>query len=202
MSCNSAFFSVKPYKKPGYVAWIQTEFIQAFTFLIDNIYVKFGDNIYHQTLGIPMGTDCAPLLADLYLYTYEYDFLDSLTKSKKLHLAKTFNFTFRYIDDLISINYKHFNTHISDIYPPELELKETTESTTTVSYHDLLVDIDSFLTFKLFDKRDYFNFPIVNFPHLDSNIPVKPAYGVYVSQLIRCFRACTYYSDFSIDTNF
>ncbi len=81
-------------------------------------------------------------------------------------------------------NNKHFNTYISDIYPPELELKETTESTTTVSYLDLLVDIDDFLTFKLFDKRDYLNFPIVNFPHLDNNIPVKPAYGVYVSLLI------------------
>ncbi len=65
-------------KKPGYVAWTQTEFIQAFTYLIDNIYVKFGDNLYRQTLGIPIGTDCATLLADIYLYTYEYDFLDSL----------------------------------------------------------------------------------------------------------------------------
>ncbi len=104
--------------------------------------------------------------------------------------------TYAYIDDLISINNKHFNTHISDIFPPELELKETTESTTTVSYLDLLVDIDGFVRFKLFDKRNYFNFQIVNFPHLDSNIPVKPAYGVYVSSLIRDFRACTYYSDF------
>ncbi len=75
-------------------------------------------------------------------------------------------------------------------------LKETTESTTRVSYLDLLVHIDGFLTFKLFDKRDYFNFPTVNLPHLDSNIPVKPAYGVYVSYLIWYFCACTYYSDF------
>ncbi len=79
--CNGAFFFFEPYKKKtGYVAWTQTEFIQALTFLIDNIHVKFGYNIYRQTLGIPMGTDCAPLLADLYLYTYEYDVLDSLTK--------------------------------------------------------------------------------------------------------------------------
>ncbi len=70
MSCNRAFFSDKPYKKPGYVAWTQTDFIQAFTFPMDNIYVKFGDNIYRQTLGIPMGTDCAPLPPDLYLYAY------------------------------------------------------------------------------------------------------------------------------------
>ncbi len=50
--------------------------------------MKFDDNIYCQTLVIPMRPDCAPLLTDLYLYTYEYDFLDSMTKSKKLHLAK------------------------------------------------------------------------------------------------------------------
>ncbi len=73
-------------------------------------------DIYCQTLGIPMGTDCAPLLADLYLYTYEYDFLDYFTKSKKLHLAGKFKFTFRYIDDSIIINNKHFNTYVSDIY--------------------------------------------------------------------------------------
>jgi len=41
------------------------------------------------------------------------------------------------------------------------------------------------LTTKLYDKRDDFNFPIVNYPILDSNIPSSPAYGVYMSQLIR-----------------
>ncbi len=165
----------------------QTEFIQAFTFLIDNIYVKFGDNIYCQILSIPMGTECPPLLADLYLYIYDYDFLNSLTKSKKPHLPKNFNFTFKYIDAPISINNKHFHTHISDLYPPELELKETTESTTTVSYFDLLVDINGILTFKLLDKRDNFTFSIANVPHLFSNIPVRSAYGVHVSQLIWYF---------------
>ncbi len=95
------------------------------------------------------------------------------------------NFTFRYIDDVISINNKYFHTYINDIYPSELELKVTTEYTTTVSYYDLLADIDRILTFKMFNKRDDFNCPIVNFPHLNSNIPVKPAYGVYVSQLIQ-----------------
>ncbi len=82
LAIDHSFLS-KLIKKPGYVAWTQTEFIQAF---IDNIYVKFSDNIYRPTLGIPMGTDCAPLLADLDLYTYEYDFLE--TKFKKLHLTK------------------------------------------------------------------------------------------------------------------
>ncbi len=67
VACNREFFSFEPYKKPCHLTWTQTEFIRAFIFLINNIYVKFGVNIYCQTLGIPMNTDCAPLLADLYL---------------------------------------------------------------------------------------------------------------------------------------
>ncbi len=53
-----------------------------------------------------MGTDYTPIVADLFLYTYEYDFLEDLTKSKKVHLARKFNLTFCYIDDLISLNNK------------------------------------------------------------------------------------------------
>ena len=73
-------------------------------FLIDNIYVKFGDKTFRQVVGIPFGTNCAPLLADLFLFAYESEFLTSLMKSKKGHRAKKFNLSFRYIDDLISFN--------------------------------------------------------------------------------------------------
>ena len=57
---------------------------------------------------------------------------------------------------------------------------------------------DKRLQVKLYDKRDDFNFNIVNFPFLSSNIPQSPAYGVYVSQLIRYARASSAYSDFLI----
>ena len=49
---------------------------------------------------------------------------------------------------------------------------------------------------KLYDKRDDFSFPIVNFPFLCSNIPAAPAYGLYLSQLLRYSRACFSYHDF------
>ncbi len=140
-----------------------------------------------------MSTDCAPLSADLYLYTYEYDFRDTFITSKRLHLAKRFNNTFRYIDDLISLNNKPFGIHINNIYPSELELTETTESSNSASYLDLhaLAYIKDHPTFQLYDKSDNFNFPIVNFPDLDSSIPVKLAYGVYISQLIRYNWTCS-----------
>ena len=74
-------------------------------------------------------------------------------------------------------------------YPPELELKKTTESHDSCSYLDLNISIlnGKFCT-DLYDKRDTFSFSIVNFPHMDSNIPSKPAYGVVISQLVRYLR--------------
>jgi hypothetical protein len=62
------------------------------------------DKQQQQVVGIPMGTNCAPLLADLFLYSYESEFLQLLVKDKKIHEARSFNFTYRYIDDVLSIN--------------------------------------------------------------------------------------------------
>ena len=167
-------------------------------FLVDNIYVVFGNQVFQQTIGIPMGTNCAPLLADLFLYSYEADFLQRLVRDKKKALAVTFNSTFRYIDDVLSINNSHFYSYVDSIYPGELEIKDTTESVSSVSYLDALLekDLNGILTTKLYDKRDDFNFSIVNFPYLCSNIPSSPAYGVFVSQLIRYARACSTYDEF------
>ena len=64
------------------------------------------------------------------------------------------------------------------------------------SYLDCYLYIDTGkLTTRLYDKRDDFNFPIVNFPLLSSNIPSVPTYGVYVSELFRYARGCSNYQD-------
>ena len=169
-------------------------------FLVDNIYVRFGGQLFQQMVGIPMGTNCAALLADLFLYSYENEFLDKLIKEGKRKLARRFNLSYRYIDDLISFNNKRFKEFISDIYPKELTISETTESTSVASYLDLLFtrDRSNNITTKLYDKRDAFGFHIVNFPFMSSNIPSAPAYGVYASQLVRYARCCPNYSDFLI----
>ena len=84
------------------------------------------------------------------------------------------------------------------MYLAELEIKDTTESTTSASYLDLLLSIgrDGQLHTSIYDKRDDFNFHITNFPFLSSNIPSSPAYGVFISQLIRYARACSSYECF------
>jgi hypothetical protein len=84
-------------------------------------------------------------------------------------------------------------------YPNELEIKDSTESDKSASYLDILLNIDSNgrLTSSLYDKRDAFDFAIVGFPVLCGNIPLSPADGVYVSQLIRYARSCFAFEDFS-----
>ena len=178
--------------------YTEKDIIRMLDFLIDNIFVEFGGHVFQQCIGIPMGTNCAPLLADLFLYSYEAEFIQNLIKQKKVSVAKSFNSTSRYIDDVISLNNPRFNDYLSMIYPPELEIKETTESASSASYLDIFLEFDAtgHLSTRLYDKRDDFNFAIINFPHLDSNIPLSPSYGVYISQLIRYARACSSYGDF------
>ena len=152
-------------------------------FLIDNIYVRFGGSVSPQVIGIPMGTNSAPLLAELFLHTFEYDFV---VKTMKQDTTKAFQLlnTFRYIDDLFSINNVDFGHYTSAIFPSELELNDTCTLSTEVCYLDTnikTVDINAPFRMSIYDKRDDFAFRIVNFPHMDSNIPANPAYGVYIS---------------------
>ena len=119
-----------------------------------------------------MGTNCAPLLADLFLYSYESEILQKLVKDKKIHEAIAFNFTYRYIDDVLSINNSRFAEFLPLIYPPELEVKETTDTASSASFLDLYLE---------FDDSGQLSIKIINFPNMCSNIPASPAYGVYIS---------------------
>ena len=111
--------------------------------------------------------------------------------------AKSFEFTRQYIDDLISVNNPRFDKDIEKIYPSELTLKNTTLADGKVAYLDRQIEIrDRQLVMSLYDKRDDIPIAIHNYPHLDSNIPYMPTYGVYISQLIRFTKACDSYSDF------
>jgi hypothetical protein len=176
----------------------ETDIFNMLEFLIDNIFGMFGGRVFQQTVGIPMGTNCAPLLTDLFLYSYEAHFIQGLLKKNEKKLARSFNFTFHYIDDVLSLNNSRFGDFADHIYPIELEVKDTTNTYKSASYLDLHLEIDSEgrLRTKIYDKRDDFNFPIVNFQFICSNIPVAPAYGVFISQMIRYSRACGSYQDF------
>ena len=84
---------------------------------------------------------------------------------------------------------------IDRIFPLELEINDSTGTARSASHLDLHLEIDNEVRLRteLYNKRYVFNFPIVNFPFICSNIPAAPAYGVYISQLIRYSRACGSY---------
>ena len=138
-----------------------------------------------------MDTNCDPLLTDVFLYSYETDFIQGFLKKNEKKPARSFNVTFRYIDDVLSLNNSRFGDFIDRIYPIEHEAKGTTDTDRFASYLDLHLEIDSEgrLKTKLYDKRDDLYFLIVNFPFICNNNPAAPAYGIYISQLIRYSRA-------------
>jgi hypothetical protein len=193
---NSTYFSSKIQK--GKACYSEEQVISMLEFLVDNIFVSFGGTLFQQVVSIPMCTNCAPLLADLFSHSYESEFLQKLVKDKKIHEARSFNFTYRYIDDVLSINNSRFAEFLPLIYPPELEIKETTDIASSASFLNLFLEFDDSgeLSTKIYDKRDDFNFKIINFPNIRSNIPASPTYGVYISQLICYARASSNYSDF------
>ena len=84
--------------------WDSNTLINHINYLIDNIYVKCGDTLFQQIIGIPMGTDCAPFLANLFLYSYEYEWMLKMLNNKKFDVLKKIQYCFRYIDDLLCIN--------------------------------------------------------------------------------------------------
>ena len=121
----------------------------------------FGGRVFQQTVGIPIGTNCAPPLADLFLYSHEAYFIQGLLKKSERKLARSVNFTFRYIDDVLSLNNNRFGDFVDRIYLVEFEIKDTTDTDMSASYLDLHIEIDrGWLRTKLYDKRDDFNFPI------------------------------------------
>ena len=86
----------------------EDDIIKMIEFLVDNIFVVFAGKIFQQLVGIPMGTNCAPLLTDIFLYSYEAECVQSLLSTGRKQLASRFNFTYRYIDDVLSINNPEF----------------------------------------------------------------------------------------------
>ena len=143
-----------------------------------------------------MGTNCASLVADLFLFCYERDFMLSLSEDNQSDVIEAFNSTSRYLDDLLNIDNNFFDSMVNRIYPSELQLNKANVSDTEASFLDLNLSIsDGFVQTKIYDKRDDFDFDIVNFPFLDGDVPRSTSYGVYISQLFRFARVSSHVDD-------
>jgi len=87
----------------------------------------FGGRVFQQTVGIPMDTNCS-LITDLFLYSYEADFMQGFLNKNEMKIARSFNFSFRYIDDVLSLNNSRFGDFVDRIYPIELEIEDTADA--------------------------------------------------------------------------
>ena len=123
--------------------------------------------------------------------------MSNLHKSKQCDLIDMFKDTSRYLDDIFTIDNPEFEKHIPDIYPTELQLNEANTSDKETVVLDLNIKvIDSDVHTSVYETRHFFGFPIVNYPWLSGDVPRFPAYGVYISRLVRFDRCCTNVLDF------
>ena len=146
-----------------------------------------------------MGTYCAPLVADFFLFCYERDFIKSLSRENRADIIEAFNSTSRYLDDLLNIDNIYFDQMVVRIYPTELQLNRANSSDTEAPFLELNQCMSNgTVSTKIYDKRDDFDFDIIAiFPFLDGDVPRRTSYGVYISQLIRFARASSNHNDFN-----
>ena len=178
LACNDrkAFFTSSDQSR--YTLWSCQNVCDAISYLLDNIYIRFGTKLYRQIVGIPMDTNSAPLVADLYFTaTREIPWI-LLTMIIKL-VIEAFNSTSKYLDDLLNIDNPNVEGMVNQIYPPELQLNKA--SIPRPPFLDLHLSVShGFVSSKIYDKRDDFDFDIVNFPFLDGDVPRRASYGVYI----------------------
>merc|ERR1712130_290952 len=211
-SSNRTFISVynqspkwSSYPNTKTLYFNNNQLIKITHWFIDNIYVTFGDKCFQQKIGIPMGTDCAPYLANLLLFACEYKWIMKQVRHNKFNLLHKFKGCSRYIDDLLLINNDNTMKRVMyKMYPPELKLIPDDTNGFVTNFLDLSLKIkNNVLSSSIYDKRDVFNFSIVNFPFLKGNIPNRSSYGVFIGELVRYARGCAFIEDFkkkSLDT--
>ena len=118
----------------GYNRWSCQNVCDALSYLLDTIHIRFGNKLYRQIVGILMCTNCAPLVADLFLFCYERDFMTSLSVDNQADIIGAFNSTCRYLDDLLNIDNPYFEGMVNKIYPPELQFNKANTSDTEAPF--------------------------------------------------------------------
>ena len=190
-----------------------------FDYLVDHIYLRIGDKIFRQIIGIPMGTNPAVFIANIYCFTYELEFIMNLIEREKLSLLQSCRFVKRYIDDLLSANAIFFaklactpNTEqitddinsclygLTGIYPPCLTVNLESEGKSNIAFLDVLIqNVNDIFIASVYDKREH---PPMNnvedkkFPALHSLLADSSKYGIVTSQFHRFFSICSRKQDF------
>ena len=138
LACNEEcvfFFTSDVYN--NYNLWSCQKVCDTLVYLLDNIFIRFGTKLYRQTIGIPIGTNCTPIVAVLFLFCYERDFMTSLSRENQANIVEAFNSTSRhegYLDNFLNIDNIYFNQMVDRIYPTELKLNRANSSDTEAPF--------------------------------------------------------------------
>ena len=129
LACNDkkAFFTSTDHR--GYKLWSCQNVCDALSYLLDNTYIRFDNKLCRQIIGIPMGKNDAPLVADLFLFCYENGFMTFLSDDNQVDIIKAFNSTSSYLDDLLNIDNSDFEVMVHQIYSPDLQLNKANTRT-------------------------------------------------------------------------
>ena len=184
--CNSA----------NYKEYTLDQIVTALQFILDNCYVQFAGRIYKQIVGIPMGGNACPFIADLYLSWCEYEYMAKIMK-EDVALAKSLNYNSRYMDDIITINFSGFGQLANKIYDPSLILELSSVSGRRDAFLDLYIRIHNNRFYHgIYHKVDDFSFEVISFPFPTSNISKFEGPKCFYSQIIRFARLCNNLQDF------
>ena len=120
IACNESLAFITSGDTKRFKLWSYQNVCEALIYLLDTIYIRFGTKLYTQIVSIPMGTNCAPLVADLFLFCYERDVMTSLSDVKQAEIIEAFKSTSRCLNDLLHIDNPNSEGMVNRIYPPEL----------------------------------------------------------------------------------
>ena len=182
---KKAYFSLG--RSSNKISFSKDGLIECLNYLIDNAYITYQGKVYRQVIGIPMGTNAGPQIANTYLHVYEYDYIRKLIEDGDEVSLKKLENIFRYQDDLISINDDGLlGDLLTDIYPKEMIVNGTNVSPRKCNYLDMSISIyRGKFRVSLYDKRKDYDFNVISYPFLEGNIPNNLSYSVFISQLVR-----------------
>ena len=189
MYSKSSNFVKKP--RSSTISFDNKSLIDSVCFLVDNSYFCFGNLCFRQVVGVPIGVDPGPYIANFTLWFYEFNFISSLYRKDYRRALKLRN-TFRLIDDISSLNSDGiFQELVCEIYPSSLVLNKENDNDNGADILDLNVSIkDGKFICNVYDKRDKFNFSVVRLTPRFSNQSDNIGYCTFASQVIRFVRIC------------
>jgi hypothetical protein len=175
------------------------EIMKLVKYLVSNTFLRQNNSLYRQKVGIPMGTNCAPVLANLFLYYYESLYVSKIEREQGVRAARKFQWSFRLIDDVLSFDNPLLKRALSKsheeggMYPQALKLNPTNPGN-PLEADFLGIHIEAIgkrLELSVFDKKKTFPFKMRRYPLMCSLIPRSIPYGVFVGQLHRSYRINT-----------